>query len=209
MTTDQHVLEEILEALAMGRLPESEADRVEDHILVCEKCRLRFEQCEEFLRAARTAAARIRAREAVPARPTFASRIFTVVPSRPFWAVGGVLAFAALTVFSLGRQPAGAVTYRELSLTATRGIDEVSSVSSGALLRLKLDLRDLPSLSAIRVLVVDAQGLPVFDVLVPTGQATTPGIEITKRLPPGTYWVRVLEPAGGGKLMREYPLQLD
>jgi len=209
MTTNQHVLEETLEALAMGRLQPLEAERAEDHLFVCEQCRIRFREAEEYVRAARTAAARIRERASVVESITVGQRVMAMFSFRPFWAAAGVCALAAIAVLSVGRQSAGSITYHELALTATRGAETATALPANARLRLKLDLRELPSLKELRVLVVDAQGTPVYDALATPSQAQNAGIEIEKHLAKGTHWVRLFDPGEGGKLLREYPLEID
>jgi hypothetical protein len=205
MTTREHVPEDMLEALAMGKLSSSESDRVEDHLLLCEKCQLLYSEAEEFAQLARACAAssKARGREATPQRD-WPHRIVAAVRLHPFRATGGALALAALIVITASiREP---VVYRDLALTTMRGVDPVNVSTAKSHLRLRLDLRELPPVPLFHVAVVDASGASVFDLQLPASQAKA-GVEIAKSLSRGTYWVRLSEP--GGQLLREYPLQIQ
>src|SRR5690242_3124337 len=97
MTTREHVPEDILEALAMGKLSSPESDRVEDHLLLCERCQLLFSEAEEFAQLARACAASSKARgpETIPQRD-WPHRILAAIRFHPFRVTGGALALAAL-----------------------------------------------------------------------------------------------------------------
>jgi hypothetical protein len=208
MTLNQHVLDETLEALVMGRLQTAESERVEDHLLVCEKCRLQFEEIEGFIIATKTASAKMREVKAVKtAAPRFWRRLLGPIAAYPVWAGAGALVLAALMSLPILRERP--VAYRELSLTAIRGSDTAVSGSSNVRLRLKLDLTGLPSMKNIRVTIVDAIGNSVFTTRLPADHVTSQGIEVPARLPRGSYWVRLFEAADDSQLLREYPLDVQ
>lgn len=55
-----HLPEDWLEEYAFGRLRRAPLARVEEHLLVCEQCRQRLVETEDFMRATRVAAWRLR-----------------------------------------------------------------------------------------------------------------------------------------------------
>ena len=55
-----HVTEESLEQYVMGTLPDSESDRLDDHLVNCQSCRDRLSAEIDFVKAMRRAAAMIR-----------------------------------------------------------------------------------------------------------------------------------------------------
>jgi hypothetical protein len=207
MTLNQHVLEETLEALVMGRLQTVESERVEDHLLGCEKCRLQFEEIEAFVTAIKTASGRIREARIVKAAPTPSwQRVLGPIASYPLWVVASVLILVALIALPVGREQP--VTYRELLLTTMRGDESAIAGSSNVRLRLKLDLSGLPLTERMQVTIVDATGNAVFTSLLPAGNASFRGVEIPQRLVTGFYWVRLFD-AADGQLLREYPLEVQ
>lgn len=55
-----HPPEDWLEEYALGRLRGAQLARLEEHLLVCESCRRRLLETEDFIRATRSAAQRLR-----------------------------------------------------------------------------------------------------------------------------------------------------
>lgn len=51
----RHISDDDLELYAMDRLTEAEAAPVEEHLLVCEGCRERLAEWDEYVRAMRAA----------------------------------------------------------------------------------------------------------------------------------------------------------
>jgi anti-sigma factor RsiW len=56
----EHIDEELLESYALGRAPAPETGRIEEHLLVCEECRLRLTALDSFIPAIRSAARKAR-----------------------------------------------------------------------------------------------------------------------------------------------------
>lgn len=48
---DHHISPELLELYVLGRAPESEVDRIEDHLLLCEQCRVLFSDTSLYVAA--------------------------------------------------------------------------------------------------------------------------------------------------------------
>ena len=55
-----HISDDDLERYAMLTLGEAEIERLEDHLLICPKCRERLDEIERYVAAMRAAAAKIR-----------------------------------------------------------------------------------------------------------------------------------------------------
>jgi anti-sigma factor RsiW len=55
MMAGNHTDEERLEGYSMGRLSESEAAPVEEHLLICDECRERAERLDTYRRALQAA----------------------------------------------------------------------------------------------------------------------------------------------------------
>lgn len=51
----QHPSDDDLELYALGRLTEPDLGRVEEHLLVCEECRVRLDEEDAFVKAVRAA----------------------------------------------------------------------------------------------------------------------------------------------------------
>jgi hypothetical protein len=56
----QHASDDEFESYAMLTLPEPEAERLEEHLLVCAECSGRLQSTDEFVAAMRAAAAKMR-----------------------------------------------------------------------------------------------------------------------------------------------------
>jgi hypothetical protein len=56
----QHVPDETLERFAMQAIPDSESERLEEHILICRSGRARLQAEPDFVTAMRGAAAKVR-----------------------------------------------------------------------------------------------------------------------------------------------------
>lgn len=209
MITNGHVQDDSLEAFAMGRLQAEETEQIEDHLLICEVCRRRLAETDEFLKATRIAARRIREEQPVPAaaeRPTWMATIRAFM-YRPQFALACAAALAALLVTPVLLRQA---PYAEANLTAMRGVEQGPVLASGSRLRLRLDLRGVEPLPQYRVIVVTADGKAVADTLAAPA-ADTPGtlsMQVDRRFSEGQYWVRLRTPDTPGRLLREYPLRV-
>ncbi len=56
---ERHPREEALESYAMGRLSGPRLARLEEHLLICQRCRRRLDQADSFLKAVQGAAAKL------------------------------------------------------------------------------------------------------------------------------------------------------
>ena len=179
---DRHMDPEELEKYAMGDTPDDEAERIEEHLLVCESCRHNLSETEGYVRSMAHAASAIRRS-----------------PARFRWAAvfGAVACVAALGVFlrwSGTRQEPLAV-----SLTAVRGAVSSSATARRAL-ELHPDLTGLAASPSYRVEMVNRDGARVWQGELTNQTALVPSQSA------GTYFVRVYSPRG--ELLREYGLEV-
>lgn len=211
MSFMNHLDEDKLEAYVMGRLPDTDIDSLEDHLLLCEQCQRRTKELELEWKAKRLAMSRIREEEGVlAARPKrLWSGLSRFMLAKPAWALGAVAVAIAAGLLLVPASQDGPITYRAIELSAMRGSDGESIASqSNERLRLRLDLTELEKLPVYLVAVVDAGGNLVWETSQATQRQDKLQVDVARRLPPGTYWVRLLDPAPGRRLLREYPLPM-
>lgn len=192
-TGNFHESEERLELYMMHRLPESEIQVVEEHLLMCDPCRERLDQAEVFA---------VHMREALQSQP-----LTTSAPGwfsagwfgwlKPQFAMAGAFAAVLLAVgiyATMGSVRVAPVA--SLQLTAMRG-SEIQTVSPAR--ELDLSFTDAPAPS--RVDIVDASGASVWTgTLTPhAGRVET---KVGQVLSPGNYFARVSGPSG--QVLHEY-----
>ncbi len=185
---DRHIDETTLEKYVMGALSGSATAEVEQHLLVCESCRQRVTETDDYVRAMRTA-------------------VETAAGGAPEsawwwgfrWLVPAV-AFAALTVFVVERLgPRTSSSPAPVALEAMRG-SEAAQAPAGRPLQLQPDLRGLPPSTRYRLELVTASGAMVWRGEFQAPLAMAPGQAA------GDYFVRLSLP--DGTLLREYALAI-
>ena len=190
----RHMDEEDLEKYSAGMGSAEDFSAYEEHLLVCEPCRLKLQEAEEYLGAMQFAARKIRLE--TPLAPVKRAWRFPVwIPA--FAAVACVLVVLVLLTRSHAPQPAFAV-----ALTALRSNGSGIAAPAGRDLQLQPDLTGLAAEAFFRLELVDQTGRSVWQGSLPAGQVvvTVPGQKA------GLYFVRVSVP--GGQLLREYGLQI-
>lgn len=183
----RHMDAEDIERYSMGDISEERCAQFEEHLLICETCRIRVAESDEFIRSVQRAGKQIR-REGTTRRRS-------VWRGWPVFAAAGAL-IAAGVVFSWlhgSARPEFAV-----SLTAMRGDETMAKAPVGAPLVLNPDLTGLPPAASYRLEMVDALGKTVW-------RGSFPGARVPAR-PAGLYFVRVS--SIGGELLREYSLEV-
>jgi hypothetical protein len=189
MDDNRHLDAEEIESYSLQTTPESDAARVEEHLLICTDCQKRVESSDIFVRAMHDAAHELR-EEKVAARRGFRF-------SLPLFALAFALGLGAVIVFfprHTGEIPPVAVT-----LSAMRGAPGEAKAPAGKVLNLQLDLSGIAGDSDYRVYVVDQNGKAVAMTNI-----SRPWIA---PLLPGTYFVRLYSP--GDELLREYALEVQ
>lgn len=188
LETDRHIDETTMEGYVIGSLSSEATAEVEKHLLICEACRQRVSESEDYVRAMASAAEHLPA-----ARGRWQWDFRVLLPAA---------ACAALMVFMVLRlSPGGAKTSAvAVALSAIRGNDAAAHAPSGRPLRLQPDLNGLAPSGSYRLELVTASGSSAWQGTLYPPAALLPAQAA------GTYFVRVSLP--GGTLLREYALEV-
>jgi len=202
---DIHPSDDALELYSLGRLAESAAGVLEEHLLGCEQCQRRTRESDEYVAAMRRALVEVQAESARKARQGLLARILSL--PKPVW-VGAVTAALILAVVLPSRRTAEP-PYR-MQLTAYRGEAALrpKPAPAGRKILLEVDVTGLPESHAYLLEVVDSTGGVLRRENRSPASAT-----LTIQLDPlaaGRYWIRIYQPAGAGsapgELLREVAL---
>lgn len=193
-----HPNEDEIEEFVFGRLKGAELEEFEEHLLVCEQCRRRLTETENFVASTRAATRKILGAPAPSPKP----RRF----SPPAFAFAGALAVALVTLsfFFLPKLREA----QPVDLVAERGSTQIDA-RAGTPLKLRLKLSDLDE-SAVRSLeIVNAQGARMYTAPV----SATGGyiLHDAPALPQGQAWIRLYaqpSPAPAALPVREYSLRV-
>ena len=185
---DRHVDETTLERYVIGALSGEATAGVEQHLLVCETCRQRVTETEDYVRAMRSAT------ETLPGAAEEGAR------RRRFRWLVPVFVCAALAVFAIVRlvprnNPSPAV----VALAALRG-NETAQAPAGRQLQLQPDLLGLAASPRYRLDLVTATGAVAWKCDFQPPSTVAPGQAA------GDYFVRISLP--DGTLLREYALTI-
>ncbi|HUQ92108.1 MAG TPA: zf-HC2 domain-containing protein [Bryobacteraceae bacterium] len=209
MNFNEHIGDAELEAYIMHKLPEEDIDRLEEHTLICDRCRRQLEQTETFILSMRAAALNIRQDERVsqPTSLPWWQRALRPVMARPGLAVAGVAVIATLLFLPL--RPDTPLAYHELYLRSLRGVEtETAPSGKHVRLRLRLDITGLPSPDLYKAAVFDSAGRSLWETSISRSSSSLEVVvSVIRGLPSGLYWVR-LSDALTGKLLREYQLRV-
>ena len=194
-----HVPEEELEQYCLGGLTDAKCSSLEEHLLLCEACRVRLTETENFIAAVREAGRRVAAEDAktgavaaAAGRTWRGSWVGHVAPV----VLAAVLVVSGAVWFS-HRYSAPAPSPFVVELTAVRGAAP-GQAPAGRPLLLKLDLTGLNDGQPFAVEVVDAAGSRVTQF--PAGAPRL------NALAAGSYFVRIY--TSSGNLLREYALSV-
>ena len=187
MMYEGHIDPEDVERYSLGHTSPAETADVEEHLLVCDECRGKVEQADEFAIAMKAAAGIDRSR------------------TKPRWKLIPVLATAACLMVAAtvalrwqgNRQPAFAV-----NLAATRANPSAVAAPAGRALELHPDLTGLPVRPSYRMEMVDQNGTPVWRGEFNPAQKAA----MVEGQAAGVYFVRIS--TAGGELLREYGLEI-
>jgi hypothetical protein len=195
-----HVTEDDLEQYCLGGLAEVRYARLEEHLFLCETCRERLTETENFVGAMREASRQLpEEHEEECAAVIVASR-----PWRQSWpgrlapmSIAALLLVCAAVWFGRHSGVPAPLPFT-VELTAVRGAAP-GPAPAGRPLLLKLDLTGLGDGQPFAGDVVDASGSRV-------AQFSVGATVLLKALPPGGYFVRIHKTSG--ELLREYALAL-
>lgn len=183
----RHPPEDAFEDYAFDRLSGHDAVDFEEHLLICEQCQGTLAKTDEYIRLMKAATAAYVAGH--PASPRRGHSL------RWNAAAAALLLLTCLTGLLSWRTPAG--DPKAITLDAYRS-DAVPKAPAGQPLDLKIDFRDVRPAPGYRVEVVDSTGRRVWFGGTPA--------HLTKGLPKGKYWVRLLTDTG--EWLREYGLRV-
>lgn len=205
MQLDQntHAVDEVLESYALGTLAEPSLEELEEHLLICARCRERLADTHAYVAAMRSAATGLA--QSDESRKLFWARASGWMTFRRLgWAMAIVSLMLAGTALRLLLRPAQSLQPVSILLETTRG-SELQRAPTGRPIDLSLDLRGLPAFPDYQMEMVDAGGgLLDQSAVGPQGQVAT---RISKRLRPGSYFIRLYSPSR--ELLREYGLQIE
>ncbi len=202
---ERHFDEDLLEQYSIGRLSDERVLAVEEHLLLCSECQLRFTSIDEFVSATKVAAAELESEKAAPKRD-FAEllRRLWLIP-KPIWGAGMATACLAVSMVVLSSWQVQNGPETELRLTASRGQDVLTPhASSHEKLLLIIDPTSIAPAPVYVLQVVNASGGEVWKA-----EPTTKGNQIAARVPKlraGTYWVRLYNRIDTENPLQEYGL---
>ncbi len=205
---ERHFDEELLELYSIGRLPDERVLAVEEHLLLCSECQLRFTSIDEFVRAAKVAAAELESEKATPKRD-FAEllRRLWLIP-KPMWGAGMATACLAVSLVVLSSWQVQNDHQTELRLTAARGQAGLTPhASSHERLLLTIDATSIAPAPVYVLQVVNASGGEVWKA-----EPTTKGNQIAAKVPrlkAGIYWVRLYNRMDTENPLQEYELVIE
>jgi hypothetical protein len=183
-----------LEQFSMGRAPSGETELFEEHQLVCDRCRERFEETDRFTRAMRSAAAEL-SRETAPRQSWW--RLPRLIPSL------ACLALLAVGVTIVTRSISTPPALLATALTATRGTVPGGTAPAGRAMAVSPDLIGIGTPGPYRLEVVDERGRVTWQ----GSYDPTAGPASVSAQRVGTHFVRVY--ALSGELLREYGLTIQ
>jgi len=188
----RHMDEEELEQYSLGTADSETNTALEEHLLVCERCRKQLQNTDQYVFAVRSAAQH--QREAAERKRRFWG-LPLWVPALAAVACGIVIMIA---VRAPGTSPQPAIA---VSLTAMRDSGRGSSAPSGRDLLIYPGLNGLAPVASYRLEIVNDTGQVVRQVVLEgSGAARVAGLD------PGTYFVRLSTTSG--ELLREYGLTI-
>jgi anti-sigma factor RsiW len=190
-----HVSDERLEQYLLGRLPESDVNELEEHLLVCSPCQDLLEETEQYLATMRIAAAQLlSSAERQPFWSKWLRFVFEI--PKPALAAAACALFAFILL--MPRDPQAAT----VDLESLRGPESAVQAPSRANLTLRLSLAGMTAVTGpLEVQIADTDGS-----IVARSSAEIEGSRALARvdaLRPGVYWVRLHEK---GELVREFGL---
>jgi hypothetical protein len=189
-----HMETDELERYSTRQVSAEEMDEFEDHLLICEACRLRFEESETYVAAMRVAATQLHEESERKRSWWTMPRLVPVLAGLALLVIG----FLTISRFTGSSAPPLALT-----LTATRGTAPGGSVPSGRAIDLTPDLTGITSPGPYQLEIVDALGRVTWKggYNAASGAAKVPGQTA------GPHFVRIY--SQGGELLREYGLDVQ
>jgi len=191
---NRHMGEEEIERYSMGLLSHEEAERVEQHLLLCTACQELVNKEDGFIQAIRTAGAELD-------REQQAKRAFFWSSPIVLFAAAAIVLLVFAGVIFLNRGTAAPVA---VDLHVARGDSNFATAPRDMPLVLNLDITALPPQAVYRVAIVDQGGGEIWRG---EGKSQDANLAVTvPRLAAGVHFVRVY--SADGQLLREYGLEV-
>jgi anti-sigma factor RsiW len=187
-----HPDENVLEEYAFGRLSDAKAAVLEEHMLVCGRCRTALARTDEYIRLMKFALSRPLE---IP-RPRNGRR--------PVLASVGALAAACIAVVAWVRPHAQPASVTLASFRGGGGLS-VNQAAAGHPLDLSISAADVPPAAHYRLEVVTSMGESIWSGPASAGDGRL-AAHFPKSLGVGMYWVRLY--AQPAELLAEYGLQV-
>lgn len=189
-----------LELYALRRLPTSEVEKVEEHLLICDSCRDRLDEIAAFAFSTRTALKEMPKEQSPPLW-----RNFSWLPNIGLWRPGLTVAGAvAVLMLAIGIyrvwQGGPLVPVATLHLTEIRGAR--IPIASPAR---ELDIDFADAGAAFRVVIVNAQRTIVWTGM-PMHGLTDTSVKVQTALPEGEYFATVY--TKDGAVISEYEFRI-
>jgi len=194
---NSHATSDQLEDYVLGRLPASDVDGLEEHLMVCAECRARLGEIEDFVGGVKEALGEEKPRTAAAHQIDW----FGWVRCPAFSiAIGFAALIIVVGILASGRTKLAPMA--ALQLTAMRG-EMPATVPAN---QFELTLSDAPREGGtFRIEVVNAMGEPVWLGLAVSGPA---GLQtrLIRPLMPGDYFARLYD--SSDKIVREYGFRI-
>jgi len=202
LPADQHIPDEALELYAMNRLPETDTEGLETHLLTCERCQERLKDVDEYVKAVRAALRELRSERGKTFEPAAVSRFAAWFWLRPAYTLSAVFAIC-LVVLVLPRIQQQPSPPQQVYLHSYRGAGS-STAEAGRSLVLFIDTTGLAGSAAYVLQVVDSSGrvLVQAETAVESGSSLV-RLPLAKALKGGKYWVRVCDRDNPATVLRE------
>lgn len=198
-----HFAEDTLERYVLGQLSEDLANSLEEHLFVCDICRSRLEEAEDFVRATAAASAELQKPQA---RKSFWSQ-FSWLWTMPKPVFAGALAALLLAFLIPYSRNFGGGSISEVALHTTRGVEQNSlPVARAGRVSLAINVSELPAQPRYHLELVDANGTGIWSGDESPNDQTIHAA-VPKKLGRGSYWVRIYG-ASGNTPLREYGLEV-
>ena len=207
--SQEHPDDDIWEEYAFGRVRDSAAAVLEEHLLVCERCQNTLAETDQFIRSMKAA---------TDAAPAHWAKHWKVLPFRAGGrraTVAAALAVACVAVLVLFGPARSLVTRSSVSATEPVLV-KLTSIRSGSEatmnrapakrpLDLSIALSDVPASAQYRLEVLTFWGKVVWSGAAQSNNGAL-SAHVLSGLSEGTYWVRLYS---SSELLAEYGLKLE
>jgi len=189
----EHITEEELEKYHLQQLPETAAEAVEEHLLLCEHCQTQLEELEVFTKSFRAVAPILAREDAREQRGGIADWLRRQLQNPfPALALGAAAALALFLVPLRWSAGPAAGPLATIELQAVRA-NLIPQAPAGRPLRFRLDLSGLPLSASFRAEFTQDNGKTITNRTLSLSD-TTNSLDLAEGLAAGRYWLRIYSP---------------